>query len=205
MVRIYLNFALAVAAGFFLGAMSAYALRVSQPAGHPIAGGVLREAGQAQIGGAFRLIDQNGRAFTEQELRGKPSLLVFGYTGSPDLTPAALNVISEAIDASGLDGEAVRVVFVSLDWERDSPEALKRYLDRFRPGIIGLTGSEEEVRSMAASFKLAFHKRTASDGTSEIVHSQLLFALDANGSYVSHLWLPASVDKVVSLLRRLHT
>lgn len=200
-VRAELKIAVAILTGFLVGALSAVALRMAQPDSAAITGGVPRQQGQAAIGGPFRLVDQNGHEFTQQDLLGKPSLIVFGYTA--DLTTAALNVISEALDDLGAKEDAVRVVLISLDWEGDGPQTLQTYLERFHPGIIGLSGSEKEVRNVASAYKIFLDRREAADGSVEIDHSRLMFALDSSGTYVAHLRMPASVPAVSSLLRRL--
>lgn len=204
MIRVKTKILIAIMAGFLIGGLSAAGVRVAQQDLASIPGGMLRDAGKAEIGGPFRLVDQTGHEFTDQQLRGRPSLIVFGYTGS-DITPAALNVISQALDSAGPKAEAVRVVFISLDWKRDTPEVLKTYLQRFHPNIIGLSGSEEEIRGVASAFKVFFEQETASDGSVRIDHSQLVFALDTHATYISHLRLPTSVAAVVSLLTPLLT
>jgi protein SCO1/2 len=202
-VRVDLKIVIAIAVGFLVGALSAISMRVAQTGNTAITSGTLRETGQAEIGGPFHLVDQNGRDFTHEQLLGKPSLVVFGYTASPDLTPATLNVVSQALNGLGARADSVRVVFISLDWERDRPHVLKAYLDRFHPSIIGLTGSEDEIRNVAGAYKIFLERRISADGSVEIDHSQLMFALNDSGAYVAHLRLPTNVKAVSALLRRL--
>jgi len=203
-VRVNAKITLAIVAGFMVGALSAYALRMAErQQATAIPGGVLRAKGEAEIGGAFLLTDQDGRPFSEAQLRGKPSLIVFGSTTSLDLTPAALNTVSQALEQLGSKAEGIRIVFIALDWERDRPEVVKAYLERFHPGIIGLSGNEAEVRKAAQAFKIFVEWRTTADGGSEISHSEIMYALDADGGYVSHLRVPSSVTAVMSLLRSL--
>src|SRR4029077_4846554 len=79
------------------------------------------------IGGPFRLVDQDGKTVTDADLRGKWSLIYFGYTHCPDACPTALNDIAIALDELGPKREAVRSVFITVDPERDTPEVLKDY------------------------------------------------------------------------------
>src|SRR6266700_3189226 len=81
----------------------------------------------ASIGGPFRLIDQDGRTVTEEDLKGKPSLVFFGFTHCPDVCPTALFDISEIMRALGSDAERTRAAFITVDPERDTQEVLKDY------------------------------------------------------------------------------
>src|SRR6516225_6954568 len=97
------------------------------------------------IGGPFRLVDQNGKTVTDADLKGKWSLIYFGYTHCPDACPTALNDIAVALEELGPKRAAVRPVFVTVDPERDTPEVLKAYVTSFDAPILALTGTPEEV------------------------------------------------------------
>src|SRR5437879_2342393 len=83
-------------------------------------GGVSKVAQPALIGGPFQLTDQNGKAVTDQNLKGKPTLIFFGYTHCPDVCPTSLFEMSEVLRAMGKDAEKVNAVFISVDPERDT-------------------------------------------------------------------------------------
>ena len=83
---------------------------------------------QSAVGGPFRLTDHNGRTVTDQDLKGRPFLVFFGFTHCPDVCPTTLFEVSEILRALGKDGERVRALFVTVDPERDTPEKLKDYL-----------------------------------------------------------------------------
>src|SRR5437763_10106902 len=85
----------------------------------------------AAIGGAFRLTDQNGKTITDQDLKGHPSLVFFGFTHCPEVCPTALADISEIFGKLGPDADKVNALFVTVDPERDTPQALKEYLSSF--------------------------------------------------------------------------
>src|SRR5947209_19339711 len=97
------------------------------------------------IGGPFRLVDQNGKPVSDADLKGKWQLVFFGYTHCPDACPTALNEIALALDRLGAKREAVGVVFITVDPERDTPAALKSYLESFDAPVVGLTGTPAEV------------------------------------------------------------
>src|SRR5436190_9461044 len=125
---------LVLAAGGLLG----LALR-DNPKG--AAGTVLASA----IGGPFQLVDHNGKPFSDADLKGKWHLVFFGYTHCPDTCPTALNELSLAIDQLGKERNAVRIVLISVDPERDTPEILKSYIASFDAPITALTGTPDEV------------------------------------------------------------
>ena len=108
-------------------------------------GGVSKVAQPAAIGGPFQLTDQNGKAVTDKSLKGKPTLIFFGYTHCPDVCPTSLFEISEVLRAMGKDADRVNAYFVSVDPERDTQTAMKDYLSSFDPHLKGLTGSPEEI------------------------------------------------------------
>src|SRR5579862_3670086 len=99
----------------------------------------------AAIGGKFSLVDQNGKPFTDADLKGKWQLVFFGYTHCPDVCPTALNDLSLALDKLGAKKSEVGIVFISVDPERDTPDVLKSYVGAFGGPIVALTGSPEAV------------------------------------------------------------
>src|SRR6059058_4597837 len=99
----------------------------------------------AAIGGAFRLTDQNGKTITDQDLKGHPSLVFFGFTHCPEVCPTTLFDISEVLNKLGPDASKVNAVFITVDPERDSPPVLKDYLASFNPRLVGVGGDAEEI------------------------------------------------------------
>src|SRR5579862_5099569 len=97
------------------------------------------------IGGKFELVDQNGKSFTDADLKGKWHLVFFGYTHCPDVCPTTLNDLSLALDRLGAKKDRVGIVFISVDPERDTPDVLKSYVGAFGGPIVALTGSPEAV------------------------------------------------------------
>ena len=87
----------------------------------------------AAIGGPFSLTDQNGRTVTDQDLKGRPFLVFFGFTHCPDICPTTMFEISEILKKLGPDGDRARALFITVDPERDTPAALKDYVSSFDP------------------------------------------------------------------------
>src|SRR5260370_18672146 len=94
----------------------------------------------AAIGGPFKLTDQNGQTVTDQDLKGHPFLVFFGFTHCPDVCPTTLFEVSEILRALGPDADRVRALFITVDPERDTPGLMKDYLSSFDPHLPGLTG-----------------------------------------------------------------
>src|SRR3712207_3196825 len=104
-----------------------------------IGAGLGNGPGPSAVGGAYRLVDQNGRTVTEQDFKGRPHLVFFGFTHCPDVCPTTLFRISEVLNATGSRGRDLRALFITVDPERDTPEALKSYVSSFDERIVGLT------------------------------------------------------------------
>ncbi len=117
-----------------------------------------RSATAPAIGGPFALVDHRGRAVTEADYRGKLMVVTFGYTFCPDVCPTGLYKIGQALDALGADAGQVHPLFITLDPERDSAEALADYLGNFHPALIGLTGSPEQVAAAAKAYFVYYAK-----------------------------------------------
>ena len=109
-------------------------------------GGLRSVTAPAAIGGPFQLTDQAGQAVTEKNLKGKPTLIFFGFTHCPDVCPTSLFEISEVLKAMGSDADRVNAFFVSVDPERDTAAAMKDYLSSFDPHLKGLTGDPRRWR-----------------------------------------------------------
>src|SRR6202048_5468226 len=116
-------------------------------------GGLRHVTAPAAIGGPFQLTDQTGQAVTEKSLRGRPTLIFFGFTHCPDICPTSLFEISEVLKAMGTDADRVNAYFVSVDPERDTATAMQDYLSSFDPHLKGLTGNPDAVAKVISGFR----------------------------------------------------
>ncbi|MDI4666568.1 SCO family protein [Xanthobacter autotrophicus] len=151
----------------------------------PQIAGTVTSTGTAAVGGPFRLVDQTGAQVTEAALKGKPSLIFFGFTHCPDVCPTALFEMSEILTALGPDADKAQVFFVSVDPERDTPEALKSYLSSFAPQIRGLTGTPEAVDAIKKEYRVYSRKVPLKDGDYTMDHTAVVYLMDKNGSFVA--------------------
>lgn len=152
----------------------------------------------------FELIDSNGQAVNASAFQGKTTLLFFGFTNCPGICPATLGQISVALTELGEPADQVQVLLVSVDPDRDTPEALKTYTARFGPWLHGLTGEKAALKAMNNSFKVDFMAQKADGkGNYDVVHSSRVFAFDSFGK--CRLLLPDTKETsaVVSDLKRL--
>jgi protein SCO1/2 len=137
----------------------------------------------APLGGAFRLVDQNGAAVTEEIFRGKPSVTLFGFTHCPDVCPTGLSEMSRWADELGADAEKIRFVFVTVDPDRDTSEAMREYLSAFSAPVIGVTGAPDAVLAMTKDYKIFSRKVPLDGGDYTMDHSAAMILQDANGNF----------------------
>lgn len=144
-----------------------------------------KAAGQAAVGGPFQLTDQDGKAVTETVLKGKPSLVFFGFTHCPDVCPTALFEMSEIFAALGPDAGRAQAFFVTVDPERDTPETLKSYVSSFAPQIRALTGTPEAVNAMKKEYRVYSRKVPLKDGDYTMDHTAVVYLMDKSGAFVA--------------------
>lgn len=149
-----------------------------------------RTLGRAAIGGQFELIDGSGKPFTDTELLGRWNLIYFGFTMCPDICPAELTKVAEALDilekkgrkvSSGLG--AVQPVFISVDPGRDTPERSTEYARGFHPAFVGLSGSEEQVRQTAKAYRVYYSRDDAENDDYLVDHSIITYLMDPTGEF----------------------
>ena len=135
-------------------------------------------------GQEFALASTQGGTFTQNDLVGKPSLIFFGYTFCPDVCPTTLAETTAWREQLGLSADDLRIIFVTVDPERDTAEMVKGYVEGFDPSVIGLVGSVEETEKAKAAFGVFSEK--SGDVESEfylVDHTALTFLIDETGSF----------------------
>jgi protein SCO1/2 len=160
--------------------------------------------GQPAIGGPFALVDQDGKPFSSDQLKGKPTLIYFGYTFCPDVCPTSLLLMETAMDKLGPDAaKKVNLVFITVDPERDTPKLLKDYVGNFGPTFIGLTGTPEQVAAAARTYRVYFQKVPGKDGGPYLMdHSSIVYLLDRNGRFVTHFTHEAKAEAIANAVQR---
>ncbi|MGQ0740701.1 MAG: SCO family protein [Alphaproteobacteria bacterium] len=161
----------------------------------------VRGEGEAQVGGPFSLVDQNGARRTEADFRGKYMLVFFGFTHCPDVCPTTLAVISDALDRLGAAGRNIIPIFITVDPERDTPEAMKSYLESFGPRFVGLTGSQEEIANVARAYRVYYAKRPFEGGYA-VDHSSVIYLMGRDGKFLANYALELGPEAIAADIRK---
>ena len=158
--------------------------------------------GHVPIGGPFTLTDQTGKPRSDIEFRGKLMIVYFGYTFCPDVCPADLMSISEALEALGPAAQGVQPVFITIDPKRDT-KVLAEYLAAFHPSFVGLTGSPEQIRKVANSYK-AFYVKVPGERSGEysIDHTGAIYLIGRGGEYLGFMPPQTGPDRLIEVLRK---
>ena len=144
----------------------------------------------AQIGGPFTLTDMNGRTVTDRSFAGRYTLVYFGYSFCPDVCPVDLNWLMLGFKQFERmhPGRAARVqpLFITVDPERDTPEVVARFVRQFHPRLIGLTGTPEQIATVAREYLVTYQKRPGSTpGSYLVAHTQLAYLMGPDGKPVA--------------------
>ncbi len=154
----------------------------------------------------FQLTDQQGQPFGTTQLHGRVALIYFGYTFCPDICPTELGYIARVMHGLGADADQVAPVFITLDPERDSQQALADYVQLFDKRLIGLRGTPAEVDAVATAYGV-MHQRTQvvtkQAGYYLIDHTSTIFVLDRDGRIADTLDSDTAIPVAVARLRRL--
>jgi protein SCO1 len=166
-------------------------------------GGAAGTALASAIGGSFHLIDQNGKAVSDADLKGKWQLIFFGYTHCPDACPTALNEIALALDQLGEKRSDIAVVFITVDPERDTPEVMKSYVQSFDAPIIALTGSADAVAQAAKAYRVYYAKHPRGDGDYDMDHSAVIYVMNPEGRFTATFTPDSTADAIAQRLQKL--
>ena len=156
----------------------------------------------ATVGGQFKLTDQNGRTVTEQDMKGRPYLVFFGFTHCPDICPTTLFDISEVLRKLGADADRAGALFITVDPERDTPQAMKTYLSSFDPHLRGLTGDQAAVDAAVKAYRAYAKKVPTSEGGYTMDHTALVYLMDKDGGFVAPFNLKRRPEESAADLRR---
>jgi protein SCO1 len=156
----------------------------------------------AAIGGPFKLVDQNGKTISDQDFKGRPFLVFFGFTHCPDVCPTTLFEVSEVLRALGPDADRMRALFITVDPERDTPAVIKDYLSSFDPHLSGLTGDSATIAAVAKAYRVYFKKVPLDQGGYTMDHTAIVYLMDKDGRFVSPFSLKRTPDAAAADLRR---
>ncbi len=156
----------------------------------------------AAVGGPFRLEAGGGRIVTDADLRGAPFLVFFGYTHCPDVCPTTLFQLSEILRALGPEAK-IKVLFVTVDPERDTPDLMAQYSSSFDPRIIGLSGDRADVDKVIAAYRVYARKAPDANGGYAMDHSAVIYLMDRDGKFLRAFNLERSPEQAAAELKPL--
>jgi protein SCO1/2 len=154
------------------------------------------------IGGPFRLVDQNGKAVTDQDMKGRPFLVFFGFTHCPEVCPTTLFDVSEVLRSLGPDADRAGALFITVDPERDTTAAIKDYLTSFDPHLRGLTGDADALAAVAQEYRVYYKKVPLDGGDYTMDHTAIVYLMDKDGRFVSPFNLKRKPDVAAAELRK---
>ncbi|WP_323010449.1 SCO family protein [Paracoccus sp. (in: a-proteobacteria)] len=165
--------------------------------------GSIADAGAAALGrGDYQLLATDGAEFTQATLKGQPSAVFFGFTHCPDVCPTTLGDVASWQEELGEDGKKLRVFFVTVDPERDTVDTLREYVS-WVPGVIGVSGSLEEITKATKAFRIYSRKSPLEGGDYTMDHSSTMLLFDGNGDYAGLIGYQEDRERALASLRRL--
>lgn len=152
----------------------------------------------------FELTDHRGVVRTDEDFAGRWLLVFFGFSNCPDVCPTTLAEVAAVMDGLGAPVEQVQPLFISIDPERDTPAALAEFVPRFEAGIIGLTGTPDQIAQTASSFYIFYEKieEAAAPGGYTMGHSSQLFLFDQSGVYVKSWPYGTPAEQILADLKK---
>ncbi len=155
----------------------------------------------ASVGGPFRLEDQNGKPVTDQDMKGRPFLVFFGYTHCPDICPTTLFELSQVFKSLGKDADRTGALFITVDPARDTPAVLKDYLSNFDPHLRALTGDPAAIDVAIKAYRVYAKKIPLKDGDYSMDHTAVVYLMDKNGRFVAPFNLKQTPEAAAKQLR----
>jgi protein SCO1/2 len=155
----------------------------------------------------FSLAGEGNKVITQDHLKDKTVLMFFGYASCPDICPTTMAQLTEVLQNLGDDAKDVRIIFVSVDPHRDTPDVLQAYVNAFNKNAIGLTGNEKQIAALARRYRVAYQIEKPKPGDDakiyDVTHSRGVFIFDKTGR--ARLLAPDTekVDVVTQDLRQL--
>lgn len=134
---------------------------------------------------AFSLVGPGGTPFTQDDVRGKTVLMFFGFASCPDVCPTTMAQLTDVLRRLGTKAESVRILFVSVDPFRDTPDLLQAYVNAFNTSAIGLTGDHRAIAALAKRYRVAYQIEAPKDdkapGEYDVTHSRGIYVFDRDG------------------------
>ena len=153
-------------------------------------------------GSSFSLKDVNNNTITEKSFEGPATALFFGFTNCPDVCPMTLNKLTLILDELKKEKKTLRVFFISIDPERDTPNVMKSYLSSFENTIVGITGKSEKIFVLSKSWGIKSQKIFSEDGNYTVDHSSPVLLLK-NGKYTNRITHHDNIEESLKIIKKI--
>ncbi|MFD2263335.1 SCO family protein [Lacibacterium aquatile] len=160
--------------------------------------------GAPAIGGAFELVNQDGKTVTDKDYRGRFMLIYFGYSFCPDVCPTALSVMADALDQLPEPQRAkVAPLFITIDPERDTVALMKEYVPQFYPTLEGLTGTPVQTAAAAKAYRSYFKKNEATKTQENYLmdHSSIVYLMGPDGRFITNFTHETTPERMAAKLK----
>jgi len=152
-------------------------------------------------GSEFSLKDMNNNVITDESFQGPLIAIFFGFTNCPDICPMTLNKMDIAISRLKKENKSLKLFFISVDPERDTPEVMKDYLNSFENNFVGITGEPEQIYLLSQSWGILSQKIFKDDGEYNVDHSSPVILLK-NGKYVARISHKDDIKRSIKILKK---
>ena len=152
-------------------------------------------------GSKFSLKDMNNNVITDESFQGPLTAIFFGFTNCPDICPMTLNKLDIAISRLKKENKSLKLFFISVDPERDTPEVVKDYLNSFENNFVGITGEPEKIYLLSQSWGILSQKIFKDDGEYNVDHSSPVILLK-DGKYIARISHKDDVKRTIKILKK---
>ena len=152
-------------------------------------------------GSEFSLKDMNNNVITDESFKGPLTAIFFGFTNCPDICPMTLNKMDIALSRLKKQNKSLKLFFISVDPERDTPEVVKDYLNSFENNFVGITGEPEKIYLLSQSWGIVSQKIFKDDGEYNVDHSSPVILLK-NGKYVARISYKDDIKRSIKILKK---
>jgi len=153
-------------------------------------------------GSSFSLRDVNNNTITEKSFEGPATALFFGFTNCPDVCPMTLNKLTLILDELKKEKKTLKVFFISIDPERDTPDVMKSYLNFFENTIVGITGKPEKIFVLSKSWGIKSQKIFSDSGEYTVDHSSPVLLLK-NGKYTDRITHHDNIEESLKIIKKI--
>ncbi|APE45574.1 SCO family protein [Sulfitobacter alexandrii] len=153
------------------------------------------------IGGPFELVNADGETVTDQDVITEPALIYFGYTFCPDVCPLDVDRNAQAVEILEERGTTVTPVFISIDPARDTPEVVGDFAEAMHPRMIGLTGSESQVKQASQAYRTYYKAHPPQDGEYLVDHSTFSYLVMPEDGFVDYFRREVTPEEMADKLQ----